>query len=127
MAIINEQIKTVQDATLNVPAGKSYAITNILVCNTYNPNAIDANTRSASFDLHFVKNGQNLDNKITCVVRELTLPAGETFTFDTERIVLEEFDRVILIGQPGVYDDPESTAPDNNLTDLAVTISYLEV
>lgn len=127
MAIINEQVSTTQAPTLNVPEGKSYAITNILVCNTYNPTAGDANTHNASFDLHFVRNGDNLANERTCVVRELNLPAGETFTFDTERIVLEEFDRVILIGQPGRYDDPNNPDPDNNLTDLAVTISYLEV
>lgn len=128
MAIINEQVSTTQSPTLTVPAGKSWAITNILVCNTYNPNEIDAATRTASFDLHFLNGAsQNLDNKVTCVIRELNLPAGETFTFDTERIVLEEGDRVVLIGEPGLYDDPDNPDPDNNLTDLAVTISYLEV
>jgi hypothetical protein len=127
MAIINEQLSTIQNSTLNVPAGQSWAITNIFVCNTYDPNAGDADTRTASFDLHFVKNGENLANQRTCVIRELELPAGETFTFDTERIVLEEFDRVIFVAQPGGAIDPETGSPDQTLTDLAATISYLEV
>lgn len=127
MAITNEQLSTIQNATLTVPAGQSFAITNILVCNTYDPNAGDADTRTASFDLHFVKNGENLANQRTCVIRELELPAGETFTFDTERIVLEEFDRVIFIAQPGRFQDPETASTDETLTDLAATISYLEV
>jgi hypothetical protein len=119
MAIVNQQITTTQSPVLSVPTGKSYAITNILVCNTYNPNANDADTRDALFDLHLVPSSQALDNQVTCVVRELNLPAGETFTFDTERIVLEEGDEVVLIGEPGVYADDK--------TDLAVTVSYLEV
>jgi len=121
MAIVNQQITTIQSPTpiLTVPTGKSYAITNILVCNTYNPTASIAATRSASFDLHLVPSGEPRDNQVTAVIRELVLPAGETFTFDTERIVLEEGDEVILIGEPGVYADDK--------TDLAVTVSYLEV
>ena len=128
MAIINEQISTTQNPTLTVPTGKSYAITNILICNTYNPNLGDASTRTASFDLHFLNGAsQELDTNVTCVIRELSLPAGETFTFDTERIVLEEGDRIVIIGEPGQYDDPETSGTDTNLTDLSVTISYLEV
>ena len=121
MAIINQQITTIQSPTsiLSVPSGKSYAITKILVCNTYNPNAVDAGTHDASFDLHLVPNGEPRDNQVTAVIRELVLPAGETFTFDTERIVLEQGDEVILIGEPGIYADDK--------TDLAVTVSYLEV
>jgi hypothetical protein len=119
MAIVNQQIKTIQSPVLSVPTGKSYAITNILVCNTFNPNSGDAGNHEAFFDLHLVPNTQELDNQVTCVVRELGLPAGETFTFDTERIVLEEGDEVILIAEPGIYAD--------NATDLAVTVSYLEV
>jgi hypothetical protein len=127
MAIVNQQVTTTQSPVLSVPTGKSYAITNILVCNTYNPNAGDAGIHDASFDLHIIPNPQELDNQVTCVIRELTLPAGETFTFDTERIVLEEGDEVILIGEPGIYDDQTTLDPDNDATDLAVTVSYLEV
>ena len=59
-----------------------------------------------------------LANKVNCVVRQLTLPAGETFTFDTEKIVLEAGDRIFCIASPDIG---------SNLTDLAITVSYLEV
>jgi hypothetical protein len=110
MAIVNAQLTTTQLDALTVPAGKSYAITNILVCNT--------GTASADFDLHFIPNGISLNNKVTRVVNNLTLPGGETFTFDSERIVLEAGDKVSFVAEPDIG---------SNLTDLAATISYLEV
>jgi hypothetical protein len=118
MGIAQQQVQAIQNNVLTVPAGKRYAITNILVCNTYDPNAGDAASNSASFDLYFLPNGASLDGQVHRVVRELSLPAGETFTFDSERIVLDEGDAVILIGQPDIG---------SNLTNLATTVSYLEV
>lgn len=111
MAIVNEQLTTTQKDVLTVPAGKTYAITNILVCNT------DLSS-SASFDMHFIKSGDALNNKVTAVVRELELPAGETFTFDSERIVLDEGDKVSFVAEPDIG---------SSLTDLAATVSFLEV
>lgn len=118
MAIVNAQLTTTALDGLTVPSGKSYAITNILVCNTYSPNDPTPENHSANFDLHLIPNGDSLDNKVTCVVRDLELPAGETFTFDSERIVLEAGDKVTFVAEPNIG---------SNLTDLAVTISYLEV
>jgi len=113
MAIVNAQLTTTQLDILTVPAGKSYAITNILVCNTDSAN-------SASFDLHLIPSslGGVKDNKVTLVVNELSLPAGETFTFDTEKIVLEEGDIVSFVAEPDIG---------SALTNLAATVSYLEV
>ena len=82
MGIAQQQVQAIQNNVLTVPAGKRYAITNILVCNTYDPNAGDAASNSASFDLYFLPNGASLDGQVHRVVRELSLPAGETFTFD---------------------------------------------
>jgi hypothetical protein len=118
MAIVNYQLTNTQLDALTVPAGKRYAITNILVCNTYSPTGINASTRNANFDLHFIPNGDSLNNSVTCVVRELNLPAGETFTFDSERIVLEAGDKIAFVAEPNIG---------GGLTDLATTISYLEV
>lgn len=118
MAIVNYQLTNTQLDALTVPSGKRYAITNILVCNTYSPSGVSPSTHSADFDLHFIPNGDSLDNNITCVVRELNLPAGETFTFDSERIVLEAGDKVAFVASPDIG---------SGLTDLATTISYLEV
>lgn len=111
MAIVNAQLTSTQLDILTVPAGKSYAITNILVCNQ------DASD-DASFDLHFIPSGDPLDNAITRVVNNLTLPAAETFTFDSERIVLQEGDKVSFVAEPNIG---------AGLTDLSATVSYLEV
>ena len=111
MAIVNAQLTSTQLDLLTVPAGKSYAITNILVCN-------NDGTDNASFDLHLIPSGDPLDNAITRVVNNLTLPAEETFTFDSERIILEAGDKVSFVAEPNVG---------GGLTDLSATISYLEV
>ena len=77
-----------------------------------------ANGKQKGMLLYFVKNGEALANQVNCVVRQLTLPAGETFTFDTEKIVLEAGDRIFCIASPDIG---------SSLTDLAITVSYLEV
>ena len=111
MAIENARLTTTQQDVLVVPAGKTFAITNILVCNTDTQNA-------ASFDMHFIKATQSLNNKLTAVVRNLVLPTTETFTFDSESIVLDAGDKVSFVASPDVG---------AGFTDLAVTVSYLEV
>ena len=113
MAIENSQLTDTQLDLLTVPAGKTYAITSIMVCNTYSPNDPSPENETASFDMHFIKSGQSLGNQTTCVVRELELPAGETFTFDSEKVILEEGDRIVLLGE--------------SPTVLSATVSYLEV
>jgi hypothetical protein len=116
MAIINAQLKTTAldiidpVSSLGVPVGKSYAVTNILICNT--------GTSDASFDMHLVPSGSSLNNKVTRVINDLTLPGGETFTFDSERIVLDAGDAIVFVASPDIG---------SFLTDLAATLSYLEV
>jgi len=112
MAIINTQLTTTQIDGILVPAGKSYAVTNILVCNN--------GSSDAQFDMHLIPNGSALDNAVTRVINNLNLPGAETFSFDTEKIVLEEGDKVTFVAQPG-------NGNPNNVTDLSTTISYLEV
>lgn len=121
MAIINETLTDIQLDILTVPVGKTYAITNIMVCNTYSPNDADPESHTASFDMHFVMDGEALENRKTMVVRELTLPAGETFTFDSEKIVLSEGDSISFVAQETGHDYGDGT------TDLAAFVSYLEV
>lgn len=119
MAIVNVQLKDTQLDLLTVPAGKTYAITGIMVCNTYSPNGASPETHGASFDMHFIMNGEALENQRSSVVRELELPAGETFTFDSEKIILSGGDKLSFVAEPGIY-----TA---GATDLAAVVSYLEV
>lgn len=110
MAIENEILTQAQKDILVVPEGKSYAITTILVCNY-------ASSGTATFTMHIVKSGEARGD-VNMVVNSLELPAGETFTFDSEKIVLEEGDFLSFVANPD--------AGSGN-TDLATTISYLEV
>ncbi len=81
MAIISAQIKTTNTDILDptgagspagaVPTGKTYAITNILICN-------NSTTTDATVDMHLVKSGSPLSNSVTRVLHDLTLPAKET-------------------------------------------------
>ena len=118
MAIENARLTDTQLDLIEVPAGKTYAITNIIVCNTYSPTGASPENETATFDMHLLKNGQALSNTVTCVVRELSLPAGETFTFDTEKIVLEAGDKLSFVA------DPDVGAGNTNLSAM---VSYLEV
>jgi len=112
MAINNVAVANTDTELLVVPAGKRYAITNILVCNVYPEEPVDTDEGITNFDLHLVKNGEPKAD-VNKVINALRLPAGETFTFDSEKIVLEEGDKVVIVGE----------SPDN----LSATISYLEV
>ena len=118
MAIVNAQLTTTQLDLLTVPASKTYAVTNILVCNTYDPDAADAATKDAKFDMHLIPSGEPLSLNKTTVVRQLTLPAGETFTFDSERVILDVGDKISFVAEPDIG---------SGNTNLAATISYLEV
>jgi len=112
MAIANSLIASGDNTILVVDAGKRYAITTILVCNTFTPNPIHEEDGQTVFDLHIIPQGQAIGDR-NMVVRSLVLPAGETFTFDSEKIVLEEGDYIVIAGE-----SPEV---------LAATVSYLEV
>jgi len=113
MAIINAQLTTTKLDLLTVPASKSYAITNILVCNN--------GDAQASFDLHLIPQSGTLNNAVTRVINNLELPAGETFTFDNEKIVLEQGDTISFVAEPDLG------GVNAGLTNLAATVSYLEV
>ena len=96
MAIVNQHIQSNTFSTaLTVPAGKTYAITNILVCN-------NGDAGSANFDMHFVPQGDPISNTDTRVINNLTLPFGETFTFDNEKIVLDTGDSLRFNADPTV-------------------------
>ena len=113
MAIENAQLTTTQQDLLVVPGNvpHGWAITNIMVCNS-------SSADTASFDMHLIKSGEALSNTKTIVVRELTLPAGETFTFDSEKVVLSPGDKVSFVAEPDIG---------GGNTNLVATVSYLEV
>tara|TARA_R110002111_G_scaffold19418_1_gene47271 strand:+ start:274 stop:666 length:393 start_codon:yes stop_codon:yes gene_type:complete len=130
MAIQNAQLTDTQLDVLTASANQTVAITSIMVCNTFAPSAVVLTGTSppvtgphiANFDMHIIKNNQALSNSVTCVIRELSLPAGETFTFDSEKVVLAPGDKLSFVG--GAVNPADIV---NNLTDLSVSVSYLEV
>ena len=110
MAIANALIGTTNTTLLTVPAGKQYAITTLMVCNNGNYDSGGAN--DCAFDLHIVPDGQAIGNS-NIVVNNLNVAGADTFTFDTEKIIVDENDTVVLVAQIA-----------NRLT---ATLSYLEV
>ena len=99
-------------ADYRVPVGKKWAITTILFCNTGIADPDTPNSDLTFLSLHFVKGGDPAGDK-NLVLNAIPIPGGETFTFDTEKLVLEAGDTIVTSGQ----------APAN----LVMTISYLEV
>ena len=112
MAINNVGVGSTDTTLVEVPAGKVYAITTIIVCNTIVPNPYDENDGLTNFDMHFVKDTEPKSDT-NKVINALELPAGETFTFNTQRIILDEGDKVVLLGE--------------SPTVLSATISWIEV
>lgn len=112
MAIASTAIGSTDTDILTVPAGKTYAILTIMVCNTEPANPIHLEHGESQFDMHFVPNGGAKSNT-NMVINDLILPAGETFTFDSEKVVLEAGDKITMLG----------ASP----TVLSATVSFLEV
>lgn len=112
MAITNSLIASTDTTILTVPAEKRYAITNIFICNNEDINPIHEEAGTTVFDLHFVKSGEP-KSVINMVLRSIVVPAGETFIFDTEKVILEEGDSIIVLGE--------------SPTVLSATVSWMEV
>lgn len=119
MALAQVIIKDTDTTVLTVPAGKRYAITTIMICNTANINKVTG----TNFNMHFVKQGDPTGNNLNKVVNTLDLPPGETFTFDSEKIILDTGDRIVFTATPVI--DPDELV--FRLTDLSATVSFLEV
>ena len=104
MAIINGQLSIADKTHLTVPAGKRYAITTT------------GGNNDSQFDLHVVPSGQTkgtADPNANQIINNLVVAGADTFTFDTEKLVLEAGDTIVTASQ----------SPAN----LVMTISYLEV
>jgi hypothetical protein len=109
MAIQSANILETDTVILEVPAGKKFAITTLLVCN-YASSLSSIN--NSSFDMHVIESASAKSNT-NKVLNNISMPAQETFTFNIERLILEGGDKVVLISP--------------NSDRLSATISYLEV
>jgi hypothetical protein len=110
MAIKNYAIETggtdiFSPVALSLPAGE-YAITNIMFCNI---SAAD----SVTLTLHAIPSGKASTDPETQVIKTLTIPASETFTFDTEKLVLDQTDKVRAVASAN--------------SRLVATVSYMKV
>jgi len=109
MSIQSVNILETDTVILEVPAGKKYAVTTLLVCNYA---STTSSINDSNFDMHVIANAGTKSNT-NKVLNKIQMPAQETFTFNVERLILEGGDRIVL------------TSPDSDR--LSATISYLEV
>ena len=107
MAITNKQIEIVNTDLLLVPAEKRYAVTAIMICNTEDPDPVDENAGTVSLDMHFIPAGEP-KSTFNMVLNTLELRAGETFSFDTEKIILDAGDKVTMVATPEIVGTPLS-------------------
>lgn len=121
MAIENSTLAIGNNTLLTIPAGKEYAITTIIFCNTYTPDFSNPNLGEATFDLHLITSAEILSagsanaavGNINRVINGLNLKAGESYSFDSEKLILSEGDVVQVVA-----------ALSGN---LSATVSYLEI
>jgi len=114
MAISNSTIGT--SNTLIYDSVNSNAITTIIVCNTAPFNANSPNDGQTNLYLYAVPSVEvsgTLTQLKHTIVNGLPIPAGETVSFDQEKIVLANGDRLIA----------KSDSPAN----LVITLSTLVV
>lgn len=108
MAIVNEQLGTGDTTVITVPASTTYAVLTILVCNT-------SDVDSSEFTMYFIPGGgSSTAGPGTMVVNSMPMAPAETFTFDTEKLILNEGDKIVM----------NTTTPYNILT---ATVSFMEV
>lgn len=116
MAIKNTALTSTQVSALldPVPAGASYAVTVMMVCNTATPDPQDEDAGADTLTVYII-NGLPASSAAPqyMVVNSVTIRAGETFTLDTEKVILEENDTIAAISGSG--------------TDLSAMVSYVEI
>jgi hypothetical protein len=101
MAIYNTAILAT-NTTLATGSGDR-AITSLIVCNT--------TAGALTCTLYAVANGNSAGTG-TMIVNAVSVPAGDTFNFDTEKLVLTTGDTVVAVGSS---------------TGLTATVSILSV
>ena len=111
MAIQNTAIPGSSTPTTIYSSTGTTAVTTTIFCNTnaYNPASPAANT--IELTLHIIPSG-DARGAANMILNALPIPAGETFTFDTEKVILENNDTMVVL------------ADDSN---LSATVSYMDV
>jgi hypothetical protein len=122
MAIESSFIETTGTDLVTVPSSENWAITTIIICNTFAVDPTNDQIGKTSFDLHLLQDGA-VASDANRVINGLELQAGETFTFDSEKIILSEGEKIYAIGTP------QDTSPGALLgnTSMSALVSYLEI
>lgn len=68
---------------------QEHAVTCIMFCNSTG-NAV-------TLDLHIVPITDGTHSQSNKVIHQLSIPAGETFTFDTEKVILTSSERIYAV------------------------------
>lgn len=111
MAIQNSSIAASPTYTTIFNSSGTNAITTLIFCNTASYIPATPDLGLTKLTLHVVKN-TNTHSNTNMILNEMPIPAGETFTFDTEKVILENGDSL------------QAIADTNN---LSVTVSYMAV
>jgi hypothetical protein len=82
---------------------QEHAVTCMMFCNT--------GDNPVKLSVHYIKNTELISNR-NRVVNSLEIPAGETFTIDSEKVILETGDTIYAIA---------------DMDGLAVTVSTMRV
>jgi len=88
--LIDDTLQPISPTASEV-SNKDFAITVIFFCNLNSRDLLDVNTGREFINVHVASAGDppNLENKI---INQLPLDAGDTFTFNTERLILSADD-----------------------------------
>jgi hypothetical protein len=100
MAIVNTAILATS-TTLYTSSGNN-AITTVIICNT---GVVDR-----TLTLHAVPNGGSASNT-NMIVNTLIVPAGDTVSFDQEKMVLSNGDSLVAVGSNTGLSATVSTLP----------------
>lgn len=86
MAINSTLITTAGNDIFTCPTDEEHAVTCMMFCNY--------STQPVTLDLWLLGPTPAAISNTSIVIHELDIPAGETFTFDTEKIILSSGERV---------------------------------
>ena len=98
MAITNATIGT-STAAIYTSVGNN-AITTVIICNTAVFDPLNPTDNQVKLSLYAVPNGGSATSPAanTKIVNELVVPAGETVSFDQEKMVLSDGDMLVAKG-----------------------------
>jgi hypothetical protein len=111
MAIQNTAIPgSLTPTSIYISSGNT-AVTTTIFCNTNVYSSGSPATGTIELTLHVIPSGDSRGPE-NMILNALPIPAGETFTFDTEKVVLENGDKLMALA---------------SAANLSATVSYMSV